>query len=100
MDQTLLPPSLFINSIIKLSDPSFLSQLRFPDPLPPNVAKKVDGPNTPWTSIDGLVRDDADHIVVPEVVTLRTDILRSFHSSPTTGHPGISKTLELIKRHY
>ncbi|KAF8747922.1 hypothetical protein RHS01_11178 [Rhizoctonia solani] len=33
-------------------------------------------------------------IVVPDVGTLRTDLLRIFHNSPLAGHPGRQRTLE------
>ncbi|QRW23889.1 Retrotransposable element Tf2 protein [Rhizoctonia solani] len=39
-------------------------------------------------------------IVVPDVGTLRTDLLRIFHDSPLAGHPGRQRTLELILRNY
>ncbi|QRW24234.1 Retrotransposable element Tf2 protein [Rhizoctonia solani] len=39
-------------------------------------------------------------IVVPDVGTLRTDLLHIFHDSPLAGHPGRQQTLELISRDY
>ncbi|QRW25683.1 Retrotransposable element Tf2 protein [Rhizoctonia solani] len=39
-------------------------------------------------------------IVVPDVGTLRTDLLRIFHDSPLAGHPGRQQTLELVSRNY
>ncbi|QRW26145.1 Retrotransposable element Tf2 protein [Rhizoctonia solani] len=39
-------------------------------------------------------------IVVPDVGTLQTDLLRIFHDSPLAGHPGRQRTLELISRSY
>ncbi|QRW22949.1 Retrotransposable element Tf2 protein [Rhizoctonia solani] len=39
-------------------------------------------------------------IVVPDVGTLRTDLLQIFHDSPLAGHPGRQRTLELISRNY
>ncbi|KAF8754244.1 hypothetical protein RHS01_06464 [Rhizoctonia solani] len=39
-------------------------------------------------------------IVVPDVGTLRTDLLRIFHDSPLAGHPGRQQTLELVLRNY
>ncbi|KAF8758990.1 Chromo (CHRromatin Organization MOdifier) domain [Rhizoctonia solani] len=35
-------------------------------------------------------------IVVPDVGTLRTELLRIFHDSPLAGHPGRQRTLELV----
>ncbi|KAF8760023.1 hypothetical protein RHS01_01856 [Rhizoctonia solani] len=39
-------------------------------------------------------------IVVPDVGTLQTDLLQIFHDSPSAGHPGRQRTLELISRNY
>ncbi|KAF8747621.1 reverse transcriptase [Rhizoctonia solani] len=39
-------------------------------------------------------------IVVPDVGTLRTDLLCIFHNSPLAGHPGRQQTLELVSRNY
>ncbi|QRW27793.1 Retrotransposable element Tf2 protein [Rhizoctonia solani] len=39
-------------------------------------------------------------IVVPDVGTLQTDLLRIFHNSPLAGHPGRQCTLELVSRNY
>ncbi|QRW20585.1 hAT family dimerization protein [Rhizoctonia solani] len=39
-------------------------------------------------------------IVVPDVGTLRMDLLRIFHNSPLAGHPGRQCTLELVSRNY
>ncbi|QRW17570.1 Retrotransposable element Tf2 protein [Rhizoctonia solani] len=39
-------------------------------------------------------------IVVPDVGTLRTDLLQIFHDSPLAGHPGRQQTLELVSRNY
>ncbi|KAF8684327.1 hypothetical protein RHS04_01435 [Rhizoctonia solani] len=39
-------------------------------------------------------------IVVPDVGTLRTDLLHIFHDSPLAGHPGRQQTLELVSRNY
>ncbi|KAF8752550.1 hypothetical protein RHS01_07625 [Rhizoctonia solani] len=39
-------------------------------------------------------------IVVPDVGTLRMDLLRVFHNSPLAGHPGRQRTLELISWNY
>ena len=59
-NEILLAPSHFINAIIALSSPTFLDQLHFPDPLPPNILSVVEHPNSQWTCADGLVRDAGD----------------------------------------
>ncbi|KAF8748004.1 hypothetical protein RHS01_11142 [Rhizoctonia solani] len=39
-------------------------------------------------------------IVVPDIGTLRTDLLWIFHDSPMAGHPGRQQTLELVSQNY
>lgn len=39
-------------------------------------------------------------VYVPRDLQLRADILRAHHDSPTAGHPGRWKTLELVSRNY
>ena len=100
-DQVLLPPSLFINSIIEFSFSSDLQEcLKFPNLLPPDIAKKLSDPSSRWTRIDGLVQDDGERLVVPEDVSLQTDIILSAHSPPHAGHPGIEMTCEILSRDY
>jgi len=99
-DQVLLLPSRFINAIIALSSPPFLDRLRFPDPLPQDISAALEDPDSRWTCTDGLVRDVEERLVVPEDVSLRTEIIRLAHSSPHAGHPGIDKTYDLISRDY
>ena len=41
-----------------------------------------------------------DALVVVEDNSLRKGVLHTFHTLPTAGHPGISKTLALIQPHY
>jgi hypothetical protein len=41
-----------------------------------------------------------ERIYVPESTDLRLRLLQQYHDSPTAGHPGRSKTLELITREY
>jgi hypothetical protein len=100
LDKALLSESHFINAIINLSSPRFLNRLRFPSPLPLHISSKISDSSSRWSLIDGLVRDARERIVVPEVVSLRTEIIRSAHSPPHAGHPGIEKTCELISRNY
>lgn len=52
-----------------------------------------------WTSNNGLLLYQ-DRIYVPDNTALRQRIIRSYHDSQLTGHPGRFKTLELIKRDF
>ena len=99
-DQILIPSSHFINTIVDFSSPSFQDRLKFPTPLPSDIDTNVNNPDSRWTVIDGLVRDAGDRLVVPEDVSLRTEIIRLAHSSPHAGHPGIDKTYDLVHRDY
>ena len=48
---------------------------------------------------DGLILD-GESIVIPNDDELRLRILQARHDHPTAGHPGISKTLQLVRRDY
>ena len=41
-----------------------------------------------------------DKIYVPEYEDLRTKIIRQHHDNPSAGHPGRTKTFELVSRYY
>jgi hypothetical protein len=41
-----------------------------------------------------------DKIYVPEYGDLRTKIIRQHHDNPSAGHPGRTKTFELVSRYY
>jgi hypothetical protein len=64
------------------------------DTLKPWMAKynlHLDSDNYLWKG---------DSLVVVENNDLRRGVLSSFHTSKTAGHPGISKTIQLIQVHY
>ena len=52
-----------------------------------------------WAEQDGVVLFEGK-IYVPKDARLRYDIVRNHHDTPSTGHPGRWKTLELITRNY
>lgn len=52
-----------------------------------------------WTREDGVVKWRG-RVYVPPGKTLRDEVIRAHHDSPTTGHPGRFKTAELILRNY
>jgi hypothetical protein len=59
-----------------------------------------------WKDTHGLCLDDqnylwkGDALVVVENNNLRRRILHHFHTLKTAGHPGITKTIQLIQTHY
>jgi hypothetical protein len=52
-----------------------------------------------WEEEDGLVYFRGK-LYIPPDTALRRDIVKSCHDAPTAGHPGQSRTLELVSRHY
>ena len=85
-DQVLLPPSIIGFSFsLKLQE-----QFKFPGLFPPDITKKLSDPSSQWTPIDSLVRDDGEHLVVLEDVSLQTAIICSAHLPLHARHPGIS----------
>ncbi len=99
-EKVLLPSDVFISTMITLQSPEFLSRLHHQEPFPPDINEQLSAPDSLWTSVNGLVRDAGDRIVVPEDVSLRTELIQLTHDTPYAGHPGIDKTLELLKRNY
>jgi hypothetical protein len=87
----LLGSDQFINVAVSLSAPPFLERL-WHSALP----HLEDG----WYTQDGLLRDAGDQIIVPDDVSLRTEIIQLTHDVPHMGHPGIEKTIELLARSY
>ena len=59
-----------------------------------------------WKDMHGLRLDDqnylwkGDALIVVENNDLRRGILHQFHTLKTAGHPGITKTIQLIQPHY
>ena len=58
-----------------------------------------------WTSLSNWTYQDSlilfkGMVYIPTDADLRQEIIKLFHDSLTTGHPGFYKMLELIKRHY
>jgi hypothetical protein len=49
---------------------------------------------------DGLLHDAGERIIVPGDVSLRTELIQLTHDVPHAGHPGIEKTVELLRRNY
>jgi hypothetical protein len=53
-----------------------------------------------WYMQDGLLHNAGDWIVVPDDVSLHTEIIQLTHDVPHVGHPRIEKTIELLGRSY
>ena len=100
LQKPLLSPSVFINEVITLPAPDFMSRLRHPYPLIRSLSERLTDASTDLSLDDGIVRDAAGRIMVPPDVSVCTDIIRLTHSSTHVGHPGIEKTLDLIRRSY
>src|SRR5882724_436947 len=55
----------------------------------------------PYTmSEDGTLLLLCDRIYVPDLPSVKLKILRALHDHPLSGHPGVRKTLQHIRRHY
>ena len=55
--------------------------------------------NDVWEEDEGIIHHNG-RIYVPRDQQLRHDIVRSHHDTPTAGHPGRWRTLELVTRNY
>ncbi len=52
-----------------------------------------------WTLDDEIILYKGKTYILPSI-DLRREIIKDFHELPTSGHPGIFKTLVLLKEHY
>ena len=107
-DQILLPHTLFVKVIdldlqaqIKAATERddvvtrALKALKEKTPLPLRTAA------TDWEVLEeGKVILFKGRIYVPKDKSLRMEIIRQYHESVATGHPGIYGTMELIRRDY
>ena len=80
-------------------DPSLNAILAFltnsPHHAPANIKKQFSS----YTLANDLILFEG-LIYIPNDDSIKTEILRSRHDSPTAGHPGQAKTLELMSRDY
>ncbi|KAF8642819.1 hypothetical protein AX16_009398 [Volvariella volvacea WC 439] len=103
---TLLPPSVFISKI----DTNIMEEIRKApiqddrikqtieglmgkSPLPQHVRKED------WTTENGLIYYQG-RCYVPDHQTLRRDIIKATHDTPTIAHPGQLQTLVILRRYY
>jgi hypothetical protein len=52
-----------------------------------------------WEELDGLLYYKGK-LYIPNNKELHAKIIKTCHDTPTTGHPGKHRTLELVSRHY
>ena len=52
-----------------------------------------------WTNDDGIILYKGK-AYIPADTNLRRSIIKEYHESPTTSHPGYFKTLALLKEHF
>ncbi|KAF8751560.1 hypothetical protein RHS01_08341 [Rhizoctonia solani] len=92
-DQTMLPDPLSLDQDESLEE--ILQFLQNESKAPPSIKRAFKD----YEMEAGLLFYQG-RIVVPDVGTLRTDLLCIFHDSPLAGHPGRQQTLELVSRNY
>ena len=63
------------------------------------VQQALDRNDPDWEEDEGMITHQG-RVYVPRNKTLREDIIRTHHDTPTTGHPGQKGTRELITRNY
>ena len=95
---TLLSPSYIRHSSISYEPNSIVENIR----LHSSINEETFSKNSPlpgWSFSNGLTTWH-NRIVVPNVDSLRERIIKENHDSITAGHPGRTKTIELIQRDY
>ncbi|QRW26206.1 Retrotransposable element Tf2 protein [Rhizoctonia solani] len=111
-DQTMLPDPVFANVALVLPEKELQRQIKQSldqDESLEEILQFLQNKSKAPPSIKRAFKDYKmeagllfyqGQIVVPDVGTLRTDLLRIFHDSPLAGHPGRQRTLELVLRNY
>ncbi|KAF8751545.1 hypothetical protein RHS01_08514 [Rhizoctonia solani] len=111
-DQTMLPDPVFANLALVTPEKELQRQIELSldqDESLEEILQFLQNESKAPPSIKQAFRDYKmeagllfyqGRIVVPDVGTLRTDLLRIFHDSPLAGHPGRQRTLELVSRNY
>jgi hypothetical protein len=103
---TMLPDSLFVNTIAEdLRDKVLIATST--DEFAQSITRCLKEKGTPplrtalsdWTFDDGIILYKGKSYI-PADSDLRREIIKDFHESPISGHPGIFKTLYLLKEHY
>jgi hypothetical protein len=61
---------------------------------------KTPSANHPFSIDEKNLLRHGEQYYVPDNNDLRLTITKSYHDSPTAGHPGRRKTLQLLRRHY
>ena len=89
MSASSLQPAAIVDEIKQAyqSDPTCVDILQHPDHYPSYTVK------------DGTVYKET-LIYVPDVSALKTRLLREAHDTPTSGHVGVAKTVDLLTRCY
>jgi RNase H-like domain found in reverse transcriptase/Integrase zinc binding domain/Reverse transcriptase (RNA-dependent DNA polymerase) len=103
---TMLPDKLFVRTIAEdLRDRAI--SITINDEFAQSIKKCLKDKGTPplrtalsdWTLDDELIQYKGK-TYIPSDVDLRRDLIKEFHESPTSGHPGFFKTLALLKEYY
>jgi transposase InsO family protein len=70
------------------------------DILAVEISDKTPEPNSKWSRTDSGYLLYENRIYVPDVSDLRLRILRDKHDHPISGHPGQTKTVQLVAREF
>jgi RNase H-like domain found in reverse transcriptase/Reverse transcriptase (RNA-dependent DNA polymerase)/Integrase zinc binding domain/Chromo (CHRromatin Organisation MOdifier) domain len=74
--------------------------IRVRNNLDPSVVDALARKEKGWKKLPNGLITHHDRLYIPHDETLRTDIIAAHHDPPIAGHPGQSKTLELVLRDY
>ncbi|CEL53165.1 Retrotransposable element Tf2 155 kDa protein type 1 OS=Schizosaccharomyces pombe (strain 972 / ATCC 24843) GN=Tf2-1 PE=4 SV=1 [Rhizoctonia solani AG-1 IB] len=111
-NQSMLPQSVFANLATVRPEKDIQREieasLHLDESLDEILAHLQDGSKAPPSVKKGFKDYEMEagllfyqgRILVPDVGSLRKDLLQIFHDSPLAGHPGCQRTLELLSRSY
>jgi hypothetical protein len=106
-DATLIPEPKTKQPQLPLEIENLLREAYEQDPLPNEILKALedgDARHAQITLANCEKKGDRlyylERLYVPDYDNLKAELLRSCHDSPVTGHPGRSKTYDLLSRDY
>ena len=102
----MLPDNLFVNLVTKDLHEQ-VKQATQSDEFATNIIKCLMEKSPPplWTALSNWTNDNGIILYkgksyIPENTELRHSIIKEYHESPTSGHPGFFKMLVLLKENY
>ena len=97
-DLTLLPPSIFINNTYLLNSDWVELEQQIMVRQQKHAHLMEEWKKSHKAKHEGTLWMLQDRIIVPPDESLKRFILQRYHDTPTIGHPGRDRTIEVVER--